>query len=55
MACLECEVRQSHRAGDHTLFVAAVDDVLWRGADEALTSQDLEYVYVGRIVKRSDL
>jgi flavin reductase (DIM6/NTAB) family NADH-FMN oxidoreductase RutF len=54
MACLECVVRQSHPAGDHTLFVASVEHVAWRGADRALTSQDLEYVYVGEVVKRAE-
>jgi flavin reductase (DIM6/NTAB) family NADH-FMN oxidoreductase RutF len=54
MACLECDVRQSHPAGDHTLFVASVGHVVWRGADRVLTSQDLEYVYVGEVVKRTE-
>ena len=54
MACLECQVRQSHAAGDHTLFVASVEHVVWRGADRVLTSQDLEYVYVGEVVKRTE-
>lgn len=54
-ACLECGVRQTHTAGDHSLFVAAVEHVVWRGPDHPLTSLDLEYVYVGEVVKRSDL
>src|SRR5262249_3751686 len=41
-----------HIAGDHTLFVAAVQRVTWRADDHPLTSQDLEYVYVGEILKR---
>jgi len=53
MASLECRVRDRHVAGDHTLFVAAVERVTWRETDRPLTSQDLEYVYVGQVVKRS--
>jgi len=53
MAALECHVVTAHGAGSHTLFVAAIEHVTWRGADRPLTSQDLEYVYVGGVVKRS--
>jgi flavin reductase (DIM6/NTAB) family NADH-FMN oxidoreductase RutF len=49
---LECRVTDAHRAGDHTLFVAAVTDVVLRRADRPLTSQDLEYVYVGTVIRR---
>jgi len=49
---LICRVRTSHPAGDHTLFVVAVEDVILRGADRPLTSLDLEYVYVGTVVRR---
>lgn len=52
MANLECKVEQSHPAGDHTLFVASITRVIWRGTDRPVTSQDLEYVYVGEVVKR---
>lgn len=52
-ASLECQVVDRHRAGDHTLFVAAITDVVLRGADRPLTSLDLEYVYVGTIIRRS--
>jgi hypothetical protein len=45
-------VRDAHRAGDHTLFVAEVEDVLRRGDDRPLTSQDLDYVYVGTVIRR---
>lgn len=49
---LICRVRDRHPAGDHTLFVAAVEDVVVRGDDPPLTSLDLEYVYVGTVVHR---
>jgi len=39
-------------AGDHTLFVAAVERVTSRDDDRPLTSQDLDYVYVGEVVRR---
>lgn len=51
-ASLECRVVDAHRAGDHTLFVAALTDVVLRPPDRLLTSQDLEYVYVGTVVRR---
>lgn len=50
MVNLECRVRQAHGAGDHTLFVAAVERVVERGNDRPLTSQALDYVYVGTVV-----
>src|SRR5262249_11922352 len=52
MVPVECRVCDRHIAGDHTLFVAAVQRVTWRADDRPLTSQDLEYVYVGEILKR---
>ena len=53
MANLECKVDARQPAGDHTLFVAAVTHVVWRGADRPVTSQDLAYVYVGEVVERA--
>jgi flavin reductase (DIM6/NTAB) family NADH-FMN oxidoreductase RutF len=50
MVSLECRVQQSHAAGDHTLFVAAIERVVERGNDRPLTSQALDYVYVGTVV-----
>jgi flavin reductase (DIM6/NTAB) family NADH-FMN oxidoreductase RutF len=52
LASLECRVVVPHRAGDHTLFVAEVTDVVVRGGDRPLTSLDLAYVYVGTVVRR---
>ena len=52
MATLECRVAAAHEAGDHTLFVASIERVSWRGEDRPLTSQDLDYVYVGEVVRR---
>ena len=52
MATLECRVTAAHEAGDHTLFVASIERVGWRGDDRPITSQDLEYVYVGEVVRR---
>ena len=52
MATLECRVTAGHLAGDHTLFVASVERVGWRGDDRPLTSLDLAYVYVGEVVRR---
>jgi flavin reductase (DIM6/NTAB) family NADH-FMN oxidoreductase RutF len=52
MVNLECQVCDTHVAGDHTLFVAQVGRVTWLGDDRPLTSQDLDYVYVGEVVKR---
>jgi len=52
MAALECRVTAVHAAGDHTLFVASIERVTWRGDDRPITSQDLEYVYVGEVVRR---
>ena len=51
-ASLECRVADRHRAGDHSLFIAEITDVVVRGPDRPLTSPDLEYVYVGRVVGR---
>ena len=47
-----CTVRTLHEAGDHSLFVAAIGQLTCRGTDQPLTSQDLEYVYVGEVVRR---
>ena len=52
MLSLECLVQQSVEAGDHTLFVARVDRVTVRADDRPLTSQDLDYIYVGEVVRR---
>jgi flavin reductase (DIM6/NTAB) family NADH-FMN oxidoreductase RutF len=52
MACFECRVQQATAAGDHTLFVASIERVTWRREDRPLTSLDLDYVYVGEVVKR---
>jgi len=52
MVSLECRVREQHVAGDHTLFVAEVTHVAERGSDRPLTSLDLEYVYVGEVIRR---
>lgn len=52
MLSIACAVREQVVAGDHTLFVAAITEVVERAADTPLTSQDFEYVYVGTVVKR---
>jgi flavin reductase (DIM6/NTAB) family NADH-FMN oxidoreductase RutF len=52
MASLECRIGAQHTAGDHTLFVAAVTHWILRTADRPLTSLDLEYVYVGDVIRR---
>ncbi|MGH7859005.1 MAG: flavin reductase family protein [Candidatus Binatia bacterium] len=54
MVAFGCRVEAEHPAGDHTLFVASVECVRHGARDTALTSQDLEYVYLGtgRIVRR---
>lgn len=51
-ASLECRVVDRHLAGDHALFVAEITDVVLRSADRPLTSLDLEYVYVGTVIRR---
>jgi len=53
MVSLECRVEHVVAAGDHTLFVAAVERVTSRDDDRPLTSQDLDYVYVGEVVRRA--
>ena len=53
MVSLECRVCDRHAAGDHTMFVAAVEAVVWRGEQQPVTSLDLPYVYVGQVVARS--
>ncbi|MEO8602690.1 MAG: flavin reductase family protein [bacterium] len=52
MLSLECRVVARHAAGDHALFVAEISDVVRRADDRPLTSLDLDYVYVGRVVAR---
>ena len=52
MLSLECTVCMRHPAGDHSLFVASIEHMTSRGEDQPLTSQDLEYVYVGEVVRR---
>jgi flavin reductase (DIM6/NTAB) family NADH-FMN oxidoreductase RutF len=52
MACLECRVTERHAAGDHTVFVAEVTHSVLRDGDRPLTSQDLDYVYVGEVIRR---
>ncbi len=47
---LECRVVHAYPAGDHTIFVAAVERVTERGSDRPLTTQDLDYVYVGEVI-----
>lgn len=55
MLSIACEVRDTCAVGDHTLFVAAITAVVVRGADTPLTSQDLDYIYVGTVVKREKI
>jgi flavin reductase (DIM6/NTAB) family NADH-FMN oxidoreductase RutF len=52
MANLECRVAAQHPAGDHSLFVAEITHVQVRNGDLPLTSLDLEYVYVGEVIRR---
>jgi flavin reductase (DIM6/NTAB) family NADH-FMN oxidoreductase RutF len=52
MLSIGCAVRDQFPAGDHTLFVAVITEVVVRAADTPLTSQDLDYIYVGTVVKR---
>lgn len=52
LASLECRVVDCHVAGDHTLFVAEITDVVLRDDHRPLTSLDLEYVYVGTVIRR---
>src|SRR2546428_3300311 len=47
MATLECRVTAAHAAGDHTLFVASIERVTWRGDAPPITSQGLADRYVG--------
>jgi flavin reductase (DIM6/NTAB) family NADH-FMN oxidoreductase RutF len=53
LVSLVCSVQADHAAGDHTLFIATVDRVVERDLDRPLTSLELEYVYVGEVVKRA--
>jgi flavin reductase len=52
MVSLECRVEQAIQAGDHALFVATIERVTWRADDRPVTSHDLDYVYVGEVVRR---
>ena len=52
LASLECRVVARHPAGDHSLFLAEITDVVLRGRDRPLTSLDLPYVYVGTVIRR---
>jgi flavin reductase len=52
LASLECRVRAQHVAGDHTVFIAEVTDAVVRGSQRPLTSLDLDYVYVGEVIRR---
>ena len=47
MVAIEARVVDSRVAGDHTIFVAAPVGVRVGGNDRALTSMDLDYVYLG--------
>lgn len=47
MASLEARVIDSKTAGDHCLLVAEPMRVRINSSDRALTSQDLDYVYLG--------
>ena len=49
----KCAVCVRHPAGDDSLFVASVEHMTYRGDDQPVTSQDLEYVYVGEVVRRA--
>ncbi|GIW41652.1 MAG: hypothetical protein KatS3mg076_2229 [Candidatus Binatia bacterium] len=52
---LLCRVEDLRPVGDHVLFVARLEDVVERAAERPVTSQDLPYVYVGRVVPRESL
>jgi flavin reductase (DIM6/NTAB) family NADH-FMN oxidoreductase RutF len=52
MASLECRIIGEHTAGDHTLFLAELTHSVVREDDRPLTSADLEYVYVGEVIRR---
>lgn len=52
VASLECRVTDRHLAGDHSLFIAEVTHSILPDGDRPLTSQDLEYVYVGKVIQR---
>ena len=47
MVAIEARVVDSRVAGDHTIFVAAPVGVRMGESDRALTSLDLDYVYLG--------
>jgi flavin reductase (DIM6/NTAB) family NADH-FMN oxidoreductase RutF len=51
-AALVCRVRAAHETGDHTLFITEVVEAIVRRSERPLSSQDLEYVYVGRVIRR---
>ena len=52
MLSLECHVIDERAAGDHTLFIAELTHVAARGDDRPLTSLELDYVYVGEVIRR---
>jgi len=52
---LECRVIAEHPAGDHSLFVARVEHVRLRAEQRPLTSLDLDYAYVGKLIPRRRL
>ncbi len=54
MVNIECTIADVFPGGDHTLFLARPARVTVRNPDQPLTSLDLEYVYVGEVVKRSE-
>ena len=53
LAWLACRVRARYPAGDHSLFIAEVDAAaVATPDDEPISSADLPYVYVGKLVPR---
>ena len=54
MISIEARVLQSNVAGDHTIFVASIEGVRIAENDRPLTSQELDYVYLGgkEVLKR---
>ena len=52
MLSLECRVVDERAAGDHTLFIAELTHVAERADDRPMTSLDLDYVYVGEVIRR---
>jgi len=54
MTAIEARVRDTFKAGDHTVMIAEPVSVRLGASDRPLTSLDLDYVYVGgkQVVKR---